>query len=115
MSKQPSKDRQKIPAAPPKIASKTAQAEFRARDRILEMLSDTEMAKVSSAETASSLDEGEEYLDLEHLEQGVKQADGSNSPMGHVLPRRAVREKTWSQILTQLPQSSKSLHNESRH
>ena len=115
MKKQPPKDRQKIAAAAPKLTSEAAQAEFKARDRILEMLSDTEMAKVSSAETESSLDEGEEYLDLEHLEQGVKQADGVNSPMGHVLPRRAVHEKTWSQILTQLPQSSKPLQTEARH
>ena len=41
-----------------------------ARDNILNVLSDEEVAKVSTAETASGLTEGAEYLDLEHLDRG---------------------------------------------
>ena len=45
-----------------------------ARENILKLLSDEEVAKVSTAEAASGLTEGTEYLDLEHLEQGVQRA-----------------------------------------
>ena len=43
-----------------------------ARDTILKMLSDEENAKVSRAEGAAGLPDGEEYVDLEHLEAGVQ-------------------------------------------
>jgi len=103
MRNQPPKDRQMIPATAPKIST---EAGLKARERILAMLSDTEMARVSSAEGPGTLEEGEEYIDLEQLEQGVKQADGANSPIGHVLPKRAVRRETWSEILTHMPKPS---------
>ena len=78
-------------------------AEQVARDNILKLLSNEEIAKVSSAEAASGLTEGEEYLDLEHLDQGVQRAKAAtNDTMGHVLPRSAVRGETWSKILARL-------------
>ena len=71
------------------------------RDNILKMLSDEESA--STAETASRLTEGGEYLDLEHLDQGVQRAKAATkATMGHVLPRTAVSDETWSKILAQL-------------
>jgi hypothetical protein len=74
-----------------------------ARDNILNVLSDEEVAKVSTAETASGLTEGAEYLDLEHLDQGVQRAKAATkTTMGHVLPRSAVSDETWSKILAQL-------------
>jgi hypothetical protein len=72
------------------------------RDSILKLLSDDEVARVSTAETAARLADGDEYLDLEHLDQGVRQADGTATPMGRVLPRTAVYADTWSKILMQL-------------
>ena len=73
------------------------------RDAILKLLSDEETARVSTAEGASGLTEGAEYLDLEHLDRGVQRAKAATVvTMGHVLPRRAVREETWRKILTQL-------------
>ena len=74
------------------------------RDSILKLLSDEENARVSTAETASGLIEGEEYLDLEDLDQGVQRAKASTAKakMGHVLPRSAVSEETWGKILVQL-------------
>ena len=74
------------------------------RDSILKLLSDEENARVSTAETASGLTEGEEYLDLEDLDQGVQRAKASTAKakMGHVLPRSAVSEETWGKILVQL-------------
>ena len=78
-------------------------AEHVTRDTILKLLSNEEIARVSTAETASGLSEGEEYLDLEHLDQGVQRAKAATKvTMGHILPRSAVRDETWSKILAQL-------------
>ncbi len=78
-------------------------AEHVARDNILKLLSDDEIAKVSSAETAAGLAEGGEYLDLEHLDQGVQCAKAATKiAMEHVVPRSAVGGETWNSILTQL-------------
>ena len=73
-----------------------------ARESVLKLLSDDEVASVSTAETATRLVDGEEYLDLEQLERGVQQAAKSAAAMGRVLPRRAVHKDTWSKILTLL-------------
>ena len=73
-----------------------------ARESVLKLLSDDEVASVSTAETATRLVDGEEYLDLEQLERGVQQARKAGPAMGRVLPRRAVHKDTWSKILTLL-------------
>ena len=41
-----------------------------ARDTILKLMSDEEIARVSTAEAASGLRDGAEYLDLEHIDRG---------------------------------------------
>jgi hypothetical protein len=40
-------------------------------------LSNDEIAKASTAESASVLTEGAEYLDLEHLNRGVQRANAA--------------------------------------
>jgi len=77
--------------------------EYVTRDRILALLSDQEIASVSTAETAAGLADGEEYLDLDQLREGVRKEGSSAAPMGRVLPRKAVHEETWLRILQQLP------------
>lgn len=77
-------------------------AAYITRDALLKLLSDDEVAKVSTAETAPRLADGDEYLDLEHLDQGVQRAGGTATPMGRVLPRSAVHPDTWSAILMKL-------------
>ncbi len=75
---------------------------YETRDAILNLLTDQEVARVSTAETAARLSEGDEYLDLEQLALGVRRAGkagATTSPMGRVLPRTAVGESTWAQIL----------------
>jgi hypothetical protein len=72
------------------------------RENVLKLLSDDEVASVSTAETATRLLDGEEYLDLEELERGVQQAKKAGPAMGRVLPRKAVHKDTWSKILTVL-------------
>jgi hypothetical protein len=77
-------------------------SEYTTRERILELLSDEEVAKVSTAETQVRLADGDEYLDLEKLDEGVRQAHGQTTVMGRLLPRSAVRDATWSKIVSHL-------------
>ena len=78
-------------------------AELVTRDTILKLLSNEEIAKVSTAEASSGLAKGGEYLDLEHLDQGVQRAKAAiKVTMGQVLPRSAVCDETWSKILAHL-------------
>ncbi|MGO8992944.1 MAG: hypothetical protein ACLQVI_06425 [Polyangiaceae bacterium] len=77
-------------------------SEYLTRDSVMKLLSDAEVASVSTAETALRVADGDEYLDLEQLDRGVLRGPTA-TPMGRVLPRKAVREATWSAILTQLP------------
>jgi hypothetical protein len=72
------------------------------RDGIMNLLSDDEVVRVSMAETAERLAEGEEYINLEQIERGVLRATGARLPMGRVLPRNAVHLDTWTKILMRL-------------
>ncbi len=82
--------------------SNDKRADYVIRDHILGLLSDVEVASVSNAETAPRLANGDEYVDLEHIEQGVQRAGASATPMGRVLPKKAVHEDTWTKILSHL-------------
>lgn len=84
---------------------KEKRTEYVTRDQILKLLSDDEIAKVSTAEAAPLLSKGDEYIDLEKLGAGVLRAGATTmkvTPMGRVLPKKAVHAKTWNKILTQL-------------
>ena len=76
------------------------------RESVLMLLSDDEVAAVATAETAAHLTDGDEYLDMEHLDQGMQRADRKKSPMVRVLPKKSVHEDTWKKILKQLPAHS---------
>jgi hypothetical protein len=70
------------------------------RESILSLLTDAEVAKVSTAEGAPRLVEGDEYVDLEDLAAGVQlvQATPRIAP-GHALPRSAVSDATWAKVV----------------
>lgn len=72
------------------------------RNTILSLLSEEEVARVSTAETDDNLTDGDEYIDLMNLGRGVQRANGSATSMTSVLPRRAVAYGTWSKIVTRL-------------
>lgn len=72
------------------------------RDALLKLLSDDEVASVSSAETGGQLAAGEEYLDLQRLDKGIRKAKGGTTPAARVLPKKAIHAKTWEKILAQL-------------
>ena len=80
-------------------------SEYVTRESILRLLTDDEVAKVTTAETAVRLADGDDYLDLERIDQGVQQESASraNAPMGRVLPRASVHENTWKKILALVP------------
>ena len=75
------------------------------REKVLKLLSDDEVAKVSTAETVGSLPIGDEYLDLERLDLGVRRALAAsakdNTPSGRVLPKKAVHAATWAKLVAQ--------------
>jgi hypothetical protein len=77
-------------------------AERLTRAIVLNTLSDDEIAKVSTAETADNIPRGDDYLDLECLDKGVQHSDGKSASMGRVLPRKAVHAKTWDKLVAQL-------------
>jgi hypothetical protein len=80
-----------------------ATSDLAARDTILKLLTDDEVAKVSSAEGRSGLKNGVEYLDLTHLERGIQTAGIlTHVNVGHVIPRNAVSAQTWQKITSQL-------------
>jgi len=81
----------------------TTSADLTARDEILKLLSDEEVAKVSSAECATGLANGVAYLDLAHLDRGVQTAGILNKlNAGDVIPRNAVSAETWKKITATL-------------
>ena len=76
------------------------------RKKIMSLLSDEEVARIGMAEARWPA-EGEDYIDLEHPEQGVRRVAGSKpARSGNILPRSAVREQTWSAILSQVEHKS---------
>jgi len=81
----------------------TTSADLTARDEILKLLSDKDVAKVSSAEFAAGLANGVAYLDLAHLDRGVQTAGFLNKlNAGDVIPRNAVSAETWKTITAKL-------------
>lgn len=71
-----------------------------ARESILKLLTDAEVAKVSRAEDAPRLIEGDEYVDLEDLAAGVQRVQATpRTPASHALPRSAVSDATWAKIV----------------
>jgi hypothetical protein len=78
--------------------------EYLTRSGVLRLLSEDELAKVSNVETTARLAGGEEYLDLEQLDLGVRRANDIPEmlPMERLLPRKAVLDATWTKIVKYL-------------
>ena len=85
-----------------KMNAQAKRARLVSRDAILSLLSDEEAARVSSAEGRNDLAMGDEYIDLQHLDQGVQQAFGPTKHEGNLLPKNSVHATTWQKIQTQM-------------
>ena len=73
------------------------------RDSMLRLLSTDEVARLSDVETVPCLAIGDEYLDLERLEQGVQTVHAtSRLGIGRALPRSGVDAATWTKLLAHL-------------
>jgi len=61
----------------------------------MKLLSDDEVARVSTAQTASHIPDGDEYVNLEQLDKGVQRAlrFATTVPMGDVLGLLADRPR----------------------
>jgi hypothetical protein len=81
-------------------------SEYELRDSIVKLLSDGEIARVSTTEAGTHLSDDEEYLDLEHCSAGIHRAKSKTSPMGRILSQNSVSEKTWNAILAKLASAS---------
>jgi hypothetical protein len=83
----------------------TTKTSYLTRDAILHLLSDEEVSRVSAMEAGPRLEEGEEYVDLERPQDGVRLVQATTPlKMSEVLPRRAVPDTTWSKICARLAQ-----------
>ena len=81
---------------------------YELREAILKLLSDDEIAKVSTEEGERHLADGVEYVDLDKLDDGVSTADGDPVAIGRVLARVDVQPETWTEILEKLKKSQRS-------
>lgn len=73
---------------------------YHRRHAVLALLSDEEVARVSTLESGPPLALGEEYIDLARPERGALRVQASDAiAMNDVLPRSAVSAETWSKIL----------------
>ena len=75
---------------------------FATRSALIKLLSDEEATRVALAEARAPI-EGEDYVDLSHPELGVLKVkmDGRIA-WSNVLPRSAVHDKTWSEIVARV-------------
>jgi hypothetical protein len=80
--------------------SAKSKVDLMTRDAILGLLTDAEVAKVSNAEDAPTLIEGDLYVDLLDLEAGVQEVQATpRTAPSHALPRSAVSDASWAKIV----------------
>jgi hypothetical protein len=80
-------------------------------ETIQELLSEDDGAGRHAPGGVSLLVRGDEYLNLDHLERGVRRCARKSSLLPHVLPRKDVQEATWNKIVLHLPIVSKKRHH----
>lgn len=73
------------------------------REEILDMLSDEEVSMESVAEEPRQLIEGDEFIDLEHLDKGIQEVHfNTKVNPSKVIVRSAIRDVTWDKIIKRL-------------
>jgi hypothetical protein len=85
------------------MSTDAAEASYITRAAILNLLSDEEIARISTMEAGPPLVEGDEFIDLKHPTRGVRRTRSTTRvTIGDVLPRFAVEDATWSKICARL-------------
>lgn len=78
-------------------------AEYRVRRQVVELLSDAETTRLEEALSTGILQDGEEYLEVDHVSLGVQRArPGMLLGRSRLILRRALDTDTWSQLVALL-------------
>lgn len=71
----------------------------RKREAIVNLLGELDVSRVSTAEDASRLPPGEEFVDLDHLDRGIQKVSAGMPASPHTtVPKSAVSPATWKKI-----------------
>ena len=73
------------------------------KEQVLALLTDEETARVSNVEAGYQLTHGDEYVDLDHLDEGLQHARGTVGSLGTIVTKKSVQHDTWSRIIAGLP------------
>ncbi len=87
------------PMLPTRSAAASRSREAPTREAVLMLLTDGEMARLRAMHRGPPLGEGEQYVNLEDVEGGVRRVHAGTSVVVHnLVPRRAVGAVTWSRM-----------------
>lgn len=77
--------------------------EYRVRRQLVELLSETEAARLEKVLSTGILQDDEEYIDVDHVSLGVQRSrTGMLLGRRRLILRRALDADTWSQLITLL-------------
>jgi len=77
--------------------------EYRVRRQLVELLSETEAARLEKVLSTGILQDDEEYIDVDHVSLGVQRSRaGMLLGRRRLILRRALDADTWSQLVTLL-------------
>jgi hypothetical protein len=77
--------------------------EYRVRRQVVELLSEAEAARLQTVLSSGVLQDGEEYIEVDHVSLGVQRAPAGMLPgRSRLILRRALDAGTWSQLVTLL-------------
>jgi len=77
--------------------------EYRVRRQVVELLSEAEAARLAKVLSTGTLQDDEEYVEVDHVSLGVQRARaGMLLGRSRLILRRALDVDTWSQLLTLL-------------
>jgi len=77
--------------------------EYLVRRQVLELLSETEAARLEKVLSTGLLQDDEEYIQVDHVSLGVQRArTGMLLGRSRLILRRALDADTWSQLVTLL-------------
>ena len=77
--------------------------EYRVRRQVVELLSEADAARLEKVLSIGILEDGEEYIEVDHVSRGVQRAHtGMLLGRSRLILRRALDPDTWSQLVALL-------------
>jgi hypothetical protein len=78
-------------------------SEYRVRRQVVELLSEADAARLEKVLSTGILQDGEEYIEVDHVSLGVQHARaGMILGRSRLILRRALDANTWSQLVSLL-------------